>query len=297
MDDRKLLSPLYSGLRNTIPPGRFLGTKTPQPPLDEQTAIVRFLDHANGQIDKAIRAKKKLISLLNEEKQAIIHRAVTRGLDPNVKLKPSGIPWLGDIPKHWEIVTVGAATTMIQTGPFGSQLHSHEYVTGGIPIINPSHLANGRITPSQEITISEAKVCELERHKLRTGDIVVARRGELGRCALVTSAEDGWICGTGSLLIRFKHSMFVPAYFQKVFSSRYVSDLLSLSSIGATMANLNAGMVARLRMPLPSEDEQERIVRFIEENNQIAEHAINRTEREISLLREFRTRLTADVVT
>lgn len=104
MDDQKLLSPLYSGLRHTIPPSRFLGTKTPQPPLDEQTAIVRFLDHANRKIDGFIRAKRKLIGLLNEQKQAIIHRAVTRGLHPDVPLKPSGIPWLGDIPKHWEVV-------------------------------------------------------------------------------------------------------------------------------------------------------------------------------------------------
>ena len=73
------------------------------PPPDEQAAIVRFLDHANRKIDGFIRAKRKLIGLLNEQKQAIIHHAVTRGLDPNVPLKPSGIPWLGDIPAHWEV--------------------------------------------------------------------------------------------------------------------------------------------------------------------------------------------------
>jgi len=103
MDDRKLLSPLYSGLRHTIPPSRFIGTKSPQPDPEEQSAIVRFLIHANGRIEQAIRAKLKLIALLNEQKQAIIHRAVTRGLHPNAPLKPSGIPWLGDIPKHWEV--------------------------------------------------------------------------------------------------------------------------------------------------------------------------------------------------
>ena len=75
----------------------------PFPPHDEQVAIVRFLDWANGQLERAIRAKRKVIALLNEQKQAIIHRAVTRGLDPSVPLKPSGIPWLGDIPQHWEV--------------------------------------------------------------------------------------------------------------------------------------------------------------------------------------------------
>src|SRR5690606_5246914 len=101
MDDRKLLSPLYSGLRNTIPVDRFLGTKTPFPPRDEQVAIVRFLDWANGRLERAIRAKRKVIALLNEQKQVIIHRAVTRVLDPSVPLKHSGNPWLGDIPQRW----------------------------------------------------------------------------------------------------------------------------------------------------------------------------------------------------
>src|SRR5690606_1278835 len=93
----------YSGLRNTIPPSVFLGVKTPLPPLKEQAAIVRFLDHADRRIRRYIRAKQKLIKLLEEQKQAIIHRAVTRGLDPNVCLKPSGVEWLGDVPEHWEV--------------------------------------------------------------------------------------------------------------------------------------------------------------------------------------------------
>lgn len=81
----------------------FGNQRVPLPPPDEQAAIVRFLEHANRKIDGFIRAKRKLIGLLNEQKQAIIHRAVTRGLDPHAPLKPSGIPWLGDIPQHWEV--------------------------------------------------------------------------------------------------------------------------------------------------------------------------------------------------
>ena len=78
----------------------------PRPPADEQAAIVRFLDHADRRIKRYIRTKQKLIKLLEEQKQAIIHRAVTRGLDPNVRLKPSGVEWLGDVPEHWEVVNV-----------------------------------------------------------------------------------------------------------------------------------------------------------------------------------------------
>jgi type I restriction enzyme S subunit len=277
-------------------PEQFLRIAIAVPPAAEQAAIVRFLGWANGRLERAIRAKRKVIALLNEQKQAIIHRAVTRGLDPSVPVKPSGVPWLGDIPQHWDVATIGATATLIQTGPFGSQLHSHEYVSSGIPVINPSHMVGGQVKASQAVTIRREKANELSRHVLRSGDIVIARRGELGRCALVTGGEEGWICGTGSLLLRCKACCH-PAFFRIVFSSRGIADMLSLSSIGATMANLNAGMVARQRLPLPPLDEQERIVHFIEDEADKVKIAVSRLEREIEFLREYRTRLVADVVT
>jgi type I restriction enzyme S subunit len=89
------------------------------PPPDEQAAIVRFLDWANGRLERAIRAKRKVIALLNEQKQAIIHRAVTRGLDPSVPLKPSGIPWLGDIPQHWEVRRLKSLCRFVTSGSRG----------------------------------------------------------------------------------------------------------------------------------------------------------------------------------
>ncbi len=103
-DDRKLLSPLYSGLRYTIPPTRLLGAKSPVPPDDEQAAIVRFLSHMDRRMGRYIRAKQKLIKLLEEQQEVIVQRAVTRGVDATVSLKPSGVEWLGDVPEHWEVV-------------------------------------------------------------------------------------------------------------------------------------------------------------------------------------------------
>ena len=296
-DLMKVFYGMGSGLRQNLDFRDFKRMLIFVPPPDEQATIVRFLDWANGRLERAIRAKRKVIALLNEQKQAIIHRAVTRGLDPSVALKPSGIPWLGEIPKHWEEISVGAGTVLIQTGPFGSQLHSHEYVQGGIPVVNPSHMRDGQINADPSVTVSDLKMKELGRHQLCIGDIVAARRGELGRCAAVTAKEAGWLCGTGSLLIRCKPSVFAPDYFQQVFSSQGVRDSLSLASVGATMDNLNAGMVARLRLPLPTMEEQLSILGFVE--NQRRQHAdtIAAVEGEIALLREYRTRLVADVVT
>jgi len=276
---------------------QFYDIRVPVPPPDEQAAIVRFLDHANRKIDGFVRAKRKLIGLLNEQKQAIIHRAVTRGLNPDVPLKPSGIPWLGDIPAHWGTITVGASSRLIQTGPFGSQLHSNEYVRDGTPLINPSHMKDGAIDPDLDVCVCDDKSRELARHRMQVGDIIAARRGELGRCALVTKTEEGWLCGTGSLLIRIKPDVFNPGYFQEVFSSSGVCDLLRLASVGATMDNLNAGMVGRLRFPLPSVEDQTEILNFIRVERTKSRSAISTTEREIALMQEYRTRLTADIVT
>ena len=103
LDDGKLLKPLYSGLRKVIKKSTFLSAKLALPPFPEQAAIVRYLGHVDRRIRQYVSAKRRLIALLEEEKQVVINQAVTRGLDPNARLKPSGVEWLGDVPEHWEI--------------------------------------------------------------------------------------------------------------------------------------------------------------------------------------------------
>jgi type I restriction enzyme S subunit len=286
-----------SGLRQNLDFSDFRRMPVSVPPIAEQAAIARFLAWATNRLDSAMGAKRRIIALLQEQKQAIIHRAVTRGLDPSVPLKDSGIPWLGEIPEHWEVITIGAISELLQTGPFGSQLHQSDYVSGGIPIINPSHLSGGVIRHSSGVTITTEKAVALSRHRLRSNDILIARRGDLGRCAVATASEEGWICGTGSLLLRCKTSIIQPNFLQIVFSSRGMCQMLELSSIGATMANLNEGSVARQRIPLPPLAEQEEIVASIRISSDAENAAIIRLERDITLLREYRTRLITDVVT
>ena len=306
--DHLLRTPLYAAeyqrrstgvnsSRLRLYPEQFLRMPVLVPPLDEQAAIVRLLDWANGRLERAIRAKRKVIALLMEQKQVVIHAAITRGLDRDGPTKQSGVSWLGEIPDHWEVTAVGTATTLIQTGPFGSQLHSHEYVPNGTPVINPSHMLAGRLNPSADIGIGPEKAKELVRHQLREGDIVIARRGELGRCALVFATEEGWICGTGSLLLRCNVSVLMPQFFQLVFSSSGIANMLGAASVGATMANLNAGMVARQRLPVPPLDEQAEVLRYVASETRRIELAASHLLREIELLREYRTRLVTDVVT
>jgi type I restriction enzyme S subunit len=269
----------------------------PVPPLAEQAAIVHFLDHADRRIRRYIAAKKKLIALLSEQKLAIIHRAVTRGLDPDIRLKGSGVEWLGDVPEHWDVPSLGAASMSIQTGPFGSQLHASEYIAGGTPVVNPSHMRAGSIYADAQVAVSEEKATDLERHRLKVGDVVMARRGDLGRCALVKDEQEGWLCGTGSLRIRPRLEVLEPSYLVELLGSSGIRDSLTLSSVGATMDNLNAGMVARLRLPVPPLHEQAAIMKRISQTSAAVRSAVARAQSEISLLQEYRTRMIADVVT
>ena len=269
----------------------------PVPSRGEQHRIATFLDHKTAEIDEAISKKQRLIDLLKEQKAILIDQAVTKGLNPNVPMRDSGVEWIGEVPAHWEVISLRAAAHSIQTGPFGSQLHASDYVSGGIPVINPSHMRNGGIESDPSSSINQHKVEELSRHQLQPCDIVMARRGELGRCALVTDVEAGWLCGTGSLRIRPKSRIFTPAYLLLILNTQGIRDALSLSSVGATMDNLNAGMVSRLRLPLPPFLEQVAIVEYLDKATAAIATAIAHTRRQISLLQEYRAILIADVVT
>ncbi len=153
LDDRKLLSPLYSGLRNTIPPPRFLGSKTPIPPRSEREAIARFLEYVERRIGHYIRAKRKLNGLLNDQKRSIIDRAVTRGLTPDVRLKPSGMPWLRDVPAHWTVLRAKYVFREVD----------QRSVTGQEELLSVSHITG--ITPRSEKNITMFKAKSYVGHK------------------------------------------------------------------------------------------------------------------------------------
>ena len=294
MDDRKLLSPLYSGLRNTIPPTRFLGTKTAIPPTDEQAAIVRFLDHATRRLDKAIRDKRKIIALLNEQKQAIIHRAVTRGLNPDVPLKDSGIPWLGQIPAHWNLrrlrfciegkLTYGAnAAAEFDNPDWPRYLRITDFSS------------DGTLRPD---TFRSLPPSVASGYLVQNGDILFARSGATVGKTFLVNTNIGEACFAGYLIrARPNRTIVLPdflfAFTQSSAFGRWKDATFSIS----TIQNIGADKYANLLVPLPSIIEQSNILDYVLTAQLPVITTIKRIEREIELLREYRTRLIADVVT
>ena len=180
--------------------------------VPQQRVIADYLDRETARLDALVAAKERVLGLLAEKRRALITRAVTRGLDPRAPLRDSGIPWFGEIPAHWKVVQLKFASISLQTGPFGSQLHAEDYVTCGTPVVNPSHLAGGRIHADGRVSVDEATADRLAVHHLSLGDVVFARRGEMGRCGVVEPANVGWLCGTGSIRVRLRRDSAVPYY-------------------------------------------------------------------------------------
>ena len=291
MDDQKLLSPLYSGLRHTIPPPRFLGTKTPLPPPDEQAAIVRFLDHANRKIDGFIRAKRKLIGLLNEQKQAIIHRAVTRGLNPDVKLKASGIHWLGEIPEHWEARQLRRVCRRIKTGGTPKGADERFFEKGGFNWYTPSDFRDAIELGDASRQLSTLGVNEVTVFPGNT-ILMIGIGATIGK---VSISRKPCSCNQqiNAILTNTKliNSVFLAFYLRTL--RTYIVDCGKFT----TMPIINQDETKRLPVVVPPISEQVEIAIYVEHALKPFSDAIARTEREIALMLEYRTRLTADIVT
>lgn len=169
-----------------------------------------------------------------------------------------------EVPEGWEWVTVKDICSKFTTGPFGSMVHKTDYVTnGGVPLVNPANMIDGKINMDKMVLVSVSKAEELQRYKLEPSDILLARRGDLTKCVIVNEPQIGWLCGTGSFVL---HAILLnPRFFAKLYSSTYIQSILKKECVGATMDNLNQGLLGSLPIPLPPLSEQHRIVAAIEQ--------------------------------
>ena len=164
---------------------------------------------------------------------------------------------------EWPEVRLRDTGTFIQIGPFGSLLHQSDYVLGGIPLVNPTHIVAGRIQPGDRETVAPASLARLSRYLLKSGDVVMGRRGEMGRCAVVDSGTEGFLCGSGSLIMRPDPSRLSSEFLQAYISSPAGRAKLERVAQGVTMLNLNGDIVGDLEIPVPPIEEQRRIAAIL----------------------------------
>ena len=195
------------------------------------------------------------------EKQRLIKEGKIKKEKPLPEITEDEKPF--EIPESWMWVRFSDLMIAMSTGPFGSMLHKSDYVAKGIPLVNPANIVHGKIIPSEKMMVSPSTAKRLESYTLYTGMIVIGRRGEMGRCAVVSENENGWICGTGSFFLTPSPSMFSD-YIQTIFSTHYAKAYLSGESVGTTMSNLNHKILSKMPVPLPPLPEQKRIVARLE---------------------------------
>jgi type I restriction enzyme, S subunit len=177
---------------------------------------------------------------------------------------------VGVIPEDWEVSKLGIHATF-KTGPFGSALHKSDYVEGGIPVINPMQIVDGTIQATPSMAITEHAARKLSEFRLSEGNIVIGRRGEMGRCAFVRSEEEGWLCGTGSMIIRTGPSLDAR-FIQRVLSSPPIIAEIENTSVGSTMVNLNQGTLGSLFVSIPpTKAEQEAIAEALSDADALIE--------------------------
>jgi type I restriction enzyme S subunit len=207
------------------------------PPLPEQRRIAEILDKAD-----VLRAKR---------------RAALAQLDvltQSIFLEMFGDPATN--PKRWPVASLRNCTEKIQIGPFGSLLHQEDYVADGIPLVNPKHIQDGVIEVSGGESVTARKYGQLGAYHLRAGDVVMGRRGEMGRCAIVQETSGALLCGTGSLFIRPDNARTSSLFLWATLSSRSIKSRLERLSLGQTLPNLNSRIVEQLEIPLPPFDLQ-----------------------------------------
>ena len=182
-----------------------------------------------------------------------------------------------DLPEGWAWVRLVSLIEAFITGPFGSALHKSDYVADGIPLINPMNITDGKVIPIDKMQVSPETAERLSSFKVAPSDIVIARRGDMGRCAVVQPAQKGWLCGTGSFILRFP-AVLCSEYFAVCLRSPYSVELMSGNSIGNTMLNLNQTILKSILIPVPPCTEQNRIINAIFDADALLAEIANQSE-------------------
>ncbi len=295
LDSDKRLRPLYTGLRNIISKEKFFSYKTFVPPLPEQTAIAAFLDRKTALIDQAIHIKQKQIDLLKERRQILIHKAVTRGLNPNVKMKDSGVEWIGEIPEHWEVKRIKHVSSKIVDGAH----FTPTYVDKGIPFLRVTDLSDllkENIDWGNVKYIPEREHKELiKRANPHKGDILLSKNGTIGITKVIDWDEE--FSFFVSLCLIKPLVILNPYYFSLFFNSPLVDQQITYGSSRTSVTNLHLEKIKELIILLPPLEEQSLMVAGLKKITDPFDNLHRNILIQIEHLKEYKATLINSAVT
>tara|TARA_R110001606_G_scaffold399214_2_gene582067 strand:+ start:45479 stop:46819 length:1341 start_codon:yes stop_codon:yes gene_type:complete len=269
----------------------------PCPPVVEQTAISAYLDEKTTQIDYLIAKKQQLIELLKEERTALINLAVTKGVDPDVKLKPSGIDWLGDIPAHWEVKKLKYLVSKVGSGvtPKGG---ANVYLNQGIPLLRSQNIHNDGLKLDDVAFISEEVDEEMSNSRVQEGDVLLNITGaSIGRSTFIPEGFGSGNVNQHVCIIRPNPEQVVSEYLQFFLISDFGQTYVDSFQTGANREGLNFQQIKSFLIPTPTTEEQELIVKITVGRLKIFDDTVLKVAKEIELLQEYRVALISEVVT
>ena len=240
----------------------------PLPPFPEQQAIVSKVEELLSDLENGKEQLQTAQQQLKVYRQSLLKWAFESNDYPTLNMVD--------------------LNTKIQIGPFGTQLHKEDYIENGIPLINPMHIQNGKIVPNYSYSMRNEKMQSLPNYILKEGDVIMGRRGEMGRSGLVSKNEDGWFCGTGSLYFRPNPTKLNSSFLYYYLSSQPIKKYLELNAGGTTMANLNLKIVKEIPIKLPEINEQISIVNELERKLTVCdkiEETISQSLQQVETLR------------
>lgn len=270
-----------------------INSELPLPPLSEQQAIATYLDKKCGEINHAIDVQKNKIDLLGELKQTIITDAVTKGLNPNAPMKDSGVEWIGEVPQHWEVRRLKTLCKSIRNGYVGPTRDLYQEF--GIPYIQSVHIKDGDILfEREEYYVSEEWA---KKHpKIKKGNILVVQTGDIGQIALVNAKYD--LCNCHALIILDINNNVISSEFLSLYlRSNIGKELMLQTKTGALLPHLNSTQIGSTKALLPSFQEQQSIVAYIEKETTKIDSQITKANRRIELLEELKQSIITEAVT
>lgn len=272
------------------------------PSLAEQTAIAQNLDRKTAQIDTAIAQKQQMIALLKERRQILIHKAVTQGLDPSVKMKDSGVEWIGAVPHHWRNVEKMKFISTLK-GRLGWQgLKAEEYTDQGPYVVSSAHFNNHQIYWDKCPRVSYERYVLDSNIQLKEGDLLVMKDGaKMGKLAFVEKLPDLACLNSHLLLLRpiikDDKKSYIPKFLFYLFQTNLFQDYVLINGTGSTFLGISQEAIGNFQVCLPSNEEQVKIIEYIEAYSAKIDTAIHLKEQEIEKLKEYKGSLINSVVT
>jgi type I restriction enzyme, S subunit len=271
------------------------------PPKETQSQIVSFLDNKTQKIDDLIKKTEKKIELLKEKRTFLINHCVTKGLNPNVEMKDSGVEFIGEIPTHWEMKKVKYLLNDydgIKIGPFGSSLKLDTLTDSGIKIYGQGNVIKNNFKIGHRYLPVDRFEKDFKQYEILDGDILVTMMGTTGKSKVFSSSYERGILDSHLLRLRFNKSNFSGYLFSIILQqSDYIFHQIKLSSKGSIMEGLNSSIIKQIKVSTPPLDEQIQIIDYIDKKTQKIDSTIKKETQRIELLKEYRQSLISEVVT